>query len=148
MVDFEAESFDAVIDKGMTDSVMYNDKFALMMAKVGDPSHSGCPDVEKNQFLRFVFLRALGSQTFMDGEKQYFFKQRRALHHRLFTCAVVAANLCQVLFPTSTDPSLLPITFSFHVNDKQAIVHLFVYRLIVRYRTKLPACSSREGCIC
>ena len=34
MADFETGSFDAVIDKGMTDSVMYNDKFSLMMAKV------------------------------------------------------------------------------------------------------------------
>ena len=34
MTDFETGSFDAVIDKGMTDSVMYNDKFSLMMAKV------------------------------------------------------------------------------------------------------------------
>lgn len=34
MAEFEAEYFDAVIDKGMTDSIMYNDKFALMMAKV------------------------------------------------------------------------------------------------------------------
>lgn len=37
MAEFEAESFDAVIDKGMTDSIMYNDKFALMMAKVTYP---------------------------------------------------------------------------------------------------------------
>lgn len=34
MAEFEAESFDAVIDKGMTDAIMFNDKFALMMAKV------------------------------------------------------------------------------------------------------------------
>ena len=38
MAEFEAESFDAVIDKGMTDSIMYNDKFALMMAKVICPT--------------------------------------------------------------------------------------------------------------
>lgn len=37
MADFENESFDAVIDKGMTDSVMYNDKFSVMMAKVSRP---------------------------------------------------------------------------------------------------------------
>ncbi|CAM9852533.1 unnamed protein product [Ectocarpus sp. 6 AP-2014] len=34
MVEFETGSFDAVIDKGLTDSVMYNDKFSVMMAKV------------------------------------------------------------------------------------------------------------------
>ncbi|CAM9829326.1 unnamed protein product [Ectocarpus fasciculatus] len=34
MAEFETGSFDAVIDKGLTDSVMYNDKFAVMMAKV------------------------------------------------------------------------------------------------------------------
>lgn len=38
MAEFEAESFDAVIDKGMTDAVMFNDKFSLMIAKV-IPSH-------------------------------------------------------------------------------------------------------------
>lgn len=37
MADFENESFDAVIDKGLTDSVMYNDKFSVMMAKVSHP---------------------------------------------------------------------------------------------------------------
>ncbi|CAM9683810.1 unnamed protein product [Hapterophycus canaliculatus] len=31
---FDTGSFDAVIDKGMTDSVMFNDNFATMMAKV------------------------------------------------------------------------------------------------------------------
>lgn len=35
MAELETGSFDAVIDKGLTDSVMYNDKFAIMMAKVG-----------------------------------------------------------------------------------------------------------------
>ncbi|CAM9128312.1 unnamed protein product [Ectocarpus sp. 4 AP-2014] len=35
MAEFETGSFDAVIDKGLTDSVMYNDKFSVMMAKVG-----------------------------------------------------------------------------------------------------------------
>lgn len=34
MAELETGSFDAVIDKGLTDSVMYNDKFAVMMAKV------------------------------------------------------------------------------------------------------------------
>lgn len=34
MADLETGSFDAVIDKGLTDSVMYNDNFAVMMAKV------------------------------------------------------------------------------------------------------------------
>lgn len=34
MADLETGSFDAVIDKGLTDSVMYNDNFATMMAKV------------------------------------------------------------------------------------------------------------------
>lgn len=34
MTELETGSFDAVIDKGLTDSIMYNDKFALMMAKV------------------------------------------------------------------------------------------------------------------
>lgn len=34
MTGLETGSFDAVIDKGMTDSIMYNDKFAIMMAKV------------------------------------------------------------------------------------------------------------------
>lgn len=34
MSEFETGSFDAVIDKGMTDSVMFNDNFATMMAKV------------------------------------------------------------------------------------------------------------------
>lgn len=37
MAEFENESFDAVIDKGMTDSIMYNDKFSVMMAKVSHP---------------------------------------------------------------------------------------------------------------
>lgn len=35
MAELETGSFDAVIDKGLTDSVMYNDKFEVMMAKVG-----------------------------------------------------------------------------------------------------------------
>lgn len=34
MAELETGSFDAVIDKGLTDSIMYNDNFALMMAKV------------------------------------------------------------------------------------------------------------------
>lgn len=38
MSDFETGSFDAVIDKGMTDSVMFNDNFATMMAKVSHPA--------------------------------------------------------------------------------------------------------------
>lgn len=35
MAELETESFDAVIDKGLTDSIMYNDQFSIMMAKVG-----------------------------------------------------------------------------------------------------------------
>lgn len=35
MAELETGSFDAVIDKGMTDSIMHNDNFAVMMAKVG-----------------------------------------------------------------------------------------------------------------
>lgn len=67
MAEFEAESFDAVIDKGMTDSIMYNDKFALMMAKVICPtplpnslqqSGASCQDS--------VLQRSLGSQTPLD----------------------------------------------------------------------------------
>lgn len=34
MSSLETASFDAVIDKGLTDSIMHNDKFALMMAQV------------------------------------------------------------------------------------------------------------------
>ncbi len=46
MAEFETGSFDAVIDKGMTDSVMYNDKFSLMMAKVRvESSRSACGKV-------------------------------------------------------------------------------------------------------
>ena len=36
MAGLETGSFDAVIDKGLTDSIMYNDKFSIMMAEVGN----------------------------------------------------------------------------------------------------------------
>lgn len=42
MAEFETGSFDAVIDKGLTDSVMYNDKFSIMMAKVGVTRQQFC----------------------------------------------------------------------------------------------------------
>lgn len=39
MSELETGSFDAVIDKGLTNSIMYNDKFRVMVAQV--MSHSG-----------------------------------------------------------------------------------------------------------
>lgn len=38
--ELEEGSFDAVIDKGMTDSIMHNDKFTKMIAEVRSSNHS------------------------------------------------------------------------------------------------------------
>ena len=74
MSGLETGSFDAVIDKGLTDSVMYNDKFAMMMAKVGlkaqkEAFPTGSRKLEGTMIVPAVIVRVRSLPRYMMYDK-------------------------------------------------------------------------------
>lgn len=64
MSELETASFDAVIDKGLTDAVMHNDNFAVMVGKVGGT----CTAITSETGISWVYLPRSRNRCHKQGE--------------------------------------------------------------------------------